>query len=71
MVTKHKIGEVYVFEYKDGKMKQISTGFESIKDANSFIETMKEGVRYKDCILMALKVLKPDQQPDNQPNPEQ
>ena len=59
--TKPMLGEVYVFELKDGKMKQISIGFESIADANSFIETMKEGMYYKsispDCILIAMEVL--------------
>lgn len=60
-IAKPVLGEVYVFELKDGKMKQISIGFESIKDANSFIETMKEGMYYKsirpDCILIAMQVL--------------
>jgi hypothetical protein len=55
------LGEVYVFELKDGKMKQISIGFESIEDANGFIETMKEGMYYKsirpDCVLIAMEVL--------------
>lgn len=55
------LGEVYVFELKDNVMKQISIGFESIEDANSFIETMKEGMYYKsirpDCVLIAMKVL--------------
>lgn len=59
--TKPLLGEVYVFELKDGKMKQISIGLESIEDANSFIETMKEGMYYKsirpDCILIAMEVL--------------
>lgn len=59
--SKLMLGEVYVFELKDNVMKQISIGFESIEDANSFIETMKEGMYYKsirpDCVLIAMKVL--------------
>jgi hypothetical protein len=59
--TKPVLGEVYVFELKDGKMKQISIGLESIEDANGFIETMKEGMYYKDirpdCVLIAMEVL--------------
>lgn len=59
--VKPVLGEVYVFELKDGKMKQISIGLESIEDANSFIETMKEGMYYKsirpDCVLVAMEVL--------------
>lgn len=59
--VKPVLGEVYVFELKDGKMKQISIGLESIEDANSFIETMKKGMYYKsispNCILIAMEVL--------------
>lgn len=59
--TKPVLGEVYVFELKDGKMKQISIGLETIEDANSFIETMKDGMYYKsirpDCTLIAMQVL--------------
>ena len=59
--TKPVLGEVYVFELKDGKMTQISIGLETIEDANSFIETMKDGMYYKsmrpDCILIAMQVL--------------
>ncbi len=35
--AKPVLDEVYVFELKDGKMKQISIGLETIEDANSFI----------------------------------
>ena len=59
--TKPVLGEFYVFELKDGKMTQISIGLESLEDANSFIETMKEGMYYKsmrpDCVLIAMQVL--------------
>lgn len=59
--AKPMLGEVYVFELKDGKMTQISIGLETIEDANNFIETMKEGMYYKsirpDCTLIAMQVL--------------
>lgn len=57
------IGKYYVFEFEcDNKhMKQISIALDSLDDANSFIETMKDGMYYKsmrpDIILVAAQVL--------------
>ena len=60
-LAKPMLADVFVFELKDNKMKLLSIAFESIEDANSFIETMKEGMYYKsmrpDAILIAMQVL--------------
>lgn len=49
-------GEFYVFEIVDNKMKQISTEFNCIEDANSFIDIMKQTYRHSDTILVAMEV---------------
>jgi len=58
---KPMLADVFVFELKDKKITLISIAFESLLDANSFIETMKEGRYYKsmrpDAILIAMQVL--------------
>ena len=50
------LGNFFVFDYKDSKFEQISVDFQTIDDANSFIETMKLSFRYKDSILVAMEV---------------
>jgi len=60
-LDKPMLADVFVFEFKDKKMTLISIAFESLLDATSFIETMKEGMYYKsmrpDAILIAMQVL--------------
>lgn len=51
----------YVFDIVDNKMKQISISFETLEDAESFCDTMREGRYYKSMhpeaklIIMQLK----------------
>ena len=55
-----EVGEFYVFEIKDRKMKQISGVLDTIEEANEFMEIMKEGLYYKsikpESVLVALQV---------------
>lgn len=58
--TKLVLGKVFVFKLEDNFLSQISVGFETIEDANKFIETMKDGGYYKtirpDIILVAMEI---------------
>ena len=55
-----EVGEFYIFEIKDRKMKQISGVLDTIEEANEFMKTMKEGLYYKsikpESVLVALQV---------------
>ncbi len=41
------VGQFFVFDLMDNKLKQISIAFDTLEEGKDFIETMKRGMYYK------------------------